>query len=84
MKHSLYITLATWLIRADIRHEERRWKRKINRTARDIPWDNPHLLRDIGLSPDGSRVNEERMDSTAKATSKVMKIRQWLSTRIPT
>jgi len=40
MKHSLYITLATWFIRADIRREERLWIRKIRRTYHDIPWGN--------------------------------------------
>ena len=38
MRHSVYLKLATVLIRADLRHEERAWKRKVRRSAYDLPW----------------------------------------------
>ncbi|MCE0495713.1 DUF1127 domain-containing protein [Vibrio salinus] len=84
MKHSIYIRLAVWLIRADIYREERALERKIKRSAHDIPWDNPHLLRDIGLESDGRPINRDQTDVSVKSASKVAKIRQKFSLRIPT
>ncbi|MCE7630389.1 DUF1127 domain-containing protein, partial [Vibrio fluvialis] len=37
MRHSVYLQLATLLVRADLRREEREWKRKVRRSAFDIP-----------------------------------------------
>lgn len=84
MKHSLYITLATWLIRADIRREERAINRKLRRSAYDIPWDNPHLLRDIGLEADGLPINRDSINVEQKSMSKLAKIRHRFALRIPT
>ena len=53
MKHSIYIQLAIILVKADLRREEREWQRKVRRTRYDVPWQNAHLLRDIGLDFEG-------------------------------
>lgn len=53
MSRSIYLRVAFLLVKADLKREEREWKRKIRRSAFDIPWENPHLLRDIGLEADG-------------------------------
>jgi len=56
MSRSIYLHLAVFLVKADLKREERAWKRKIRRTVHDIPWDNAHLLRDIGLDTDGRTI----------------------------
>ncbi|MEF1289162.1 DUF1127 domain-containing protein [Vibrio sp. M260118] len=83
MSHSVYLTLATLLVKADLRREERQWKRKLRRSAFDIPWDNAHLLRDIGLEQDGRPVGFTEPDSV-KAERRVRHLRRVLSARITT
>lgn len=83
MSHSVYLTLATLLVKADLRREERQWKRKLRRSAFDIPWDNAHLLRDIGLEQDGRPVGTTEPDSV-KAERRVRHLRRVLSARITT
>ncbi|WP_047049769.1 hypothetical protein [Vibrio mexicanus] len=83
MRHSIYLKLATLLVRADLRHEEREWKRKVRRSAYDIPWDNPHLLRDIGLESDGRAIGHT-MPEHIKVERRVRHLRRVLSSRITT
>ncbi len=83
MSHSFYIKLATLLVRADLRREEREWKRKIRRSRYDLPWHNVHLLKDIGLQPDGRLIGVS-VPIEAKAERHVRHIRRVLSLRIPT
>lgn len=45
MRHSIYLTLATLLIKADLKREEREWQRTVRRSSHDVPWTNVHLLR---------------------------------------
>ncbi len=54
MRHSLYLQLATFFVRADLRREERVSRAKVRRSTREIPWGNAYLLRDIGLNADAS------------------------------
>ncbi|MDB1123054.1 DUF1127 domain-containing protein [Vibrio algarum] len=56
MSRSIYLHLAVLLVKADLKREERVWKRKLRRTVHDIPWHNAHLLRDIGLETDGRTI----------------------------
>ncbi|MEI8635031.1 DUF1127 domain-containing protein [Vibrio sp. PP-XX7] len=81
MRHSLYLSLATLLIRADLRREERRWKRKVR--ACDIPWGNAHLLRDIGLESNGYHIGE-CMPEEERVARRVRSIRRLILLRIPT
>ena len=37
MSHSVYLKLATLLVKADLRREERDWKRRIRRSAFPYP-----------------------------------------------
>jgi hypothetical protein len=83
MRHSLYLTLATLLIKADLRREEKQWQRKIRRSAYAIPWDNAHLLRDIGLDTDG-RLLGKAAPSDQHATRITYRIRRHLGLRTPT
>jgi hypothetical protein len=85
MRHSIYLSIAIWFIRADLRQEERAWKRKIRRSAYDIPWDNPHLLQDIGLEADGSPIDRnEIMDKEKRLTCRARRIRRLMLRRITT
>ncbi|GAA5647122.1 MULTISPECIES: hypothetical protein [Vibrio] len=83
MSHSVYLKLATLLVRADLKREERVWKRKLRRSAHDLPWNNVHLLRDIGLEQDGRPVGMSEPDAV-KAERRVRHLRRVLSARIPT
>ncbi|PKH07570.1 DUF1127 domain-containing protein [Moritella sp. Urea-trap-13] len=53
MRHSLYLNLAVFFVRADIRREERVWLAKTRRATSEIPLGNAYLLKDIGLNVDG-------------------------------
>ncbi|WP_159655752.1 DUF1127 domain-containing protein [Vibrio atypicus] len=83
MSHSVYLKLATVLVKADLRREEREWKRRVRRSAFDIPWNNAHLLRDIGLEQDGRSIAHNEPDSV-KAERRVRHLRRVLSARIIT
>ncbi len=83
MSHSIYLKLATLFVVADLKREERIWKRKIRRSAHDLPWTNQHLLRDIGLDSDGRPVGFSQPD-TVIAKRRVHHLRRILSARIPT
>ncbi|MCJ2375862.1 DUF1127 domain-containing protein [Vibrio sp. ZSDZ34] len=70
MQTSVYLTLATWLIKADIHREEREWKRRYRRNAYQLPLHSPHLLRDIGLDSEGrplGRVAPPQVEAKRKA-----------------
>lgn len=56
MNHSLYLKLAVLFVKADLRREEKAWKATIRRSTYDIPWENKHLLKDIGLDSEGRGV----------------------------
>ncbi|EGA70125.1 hypothetical protein VISI1226_17926 [Vibrio sinaloensis DSM 21326] len=83
MSHSVYLKLATVLVKADLRREEREWKRRVRRSRHDIPWENAHLLRDIGLEEDG-RVIGLREPESVTAERRIRHLRRVLSARIPT
>ncbi|WP_038173914.1 MULTISPECIES: hypothetical protein [Vibrio] len=83
MSHSVYLKLATLLIKADLRREDRQWKRKIRRDAYQIPWNNAYLLKDIGLEQDGRPIGTSEPD-IVKAKRRVRHLRRVLSARIPT
>lgn len=54
MRHSIYLKLATVLLKADLKREEKQWQRMVRRSSHDIPWTNEHLLKDIGLDKDAT------------------------------
>lgn len=84
MRHSVYIQLAALMIRADLRREERTWKRKVRRTVHHIPWDNAYLLRDIGLESDGRAIGTVSVPESVIVERRMRHIRRVLSARIPT
>ncbi|CAM3494896.1 hypothetical protein VA7868_01547 [Vibrio aerogenes CECT 7868] len=49
MSNSVYLSIAILFIRADLRREKRLIKKKQHQVLQDIPWNNTHLLRDIGM-----------------------------------
>lgn len=83
MSHSVYLKLATVLVKADLKREEREWKRKLRRSAYELPWENKHLLRDIGLEQDGRPIGFTEPDSV-KAERRIRHLRRVLSARILT
>ena len=83
MKHSIYLTLATVLIKADLRREERAWKKKVRRSAYDIPWHSEHLLRDIGLGLDGRPLGKSEAPQV-KMQRRIGHLRRVLTARITT
>ncbi|ERM59479.1 hypothetical protein [Vibrio cyclitrophicus] len=83
MRHSVYLKLATVLIRADLRREEREWQRKVRRSSYDLPWNNTHLLRDIGLEADGRPISFSEPE-VVTIERRVRHLRRVLSARIPT
>jgi len=83
MRHSVYLKLATVLIRADLRREEREWQRKVRRNSLDLLWHNTHLLRDIGLEADGRPIGFSEPE-VVTIERRVRHLRRVLSARIPT
>ncbi|WP_261885263.1 DUF1127 domain-containing protein [Vibrio pomeroyi] len=83
MRHSVYLKLATVLIRADLRREEREWQRKVRRSSYDLPWNNTHLLRDIGLEVDGRPIGFSEPE-VVTIERRLRHLRRVLSARIPT
>ena len=83
MRHSVYLKLATVLIRADLRREEREWQRKVRRSSLDLPWYNTHLLRDIGFETDGRPIGFSEPE-VVTIERRVRHLRRVLSARIPT
>ncbi len=83
MRHSIYLKLATLLLKADLKREENEWQRKVRRSAHDIPWTNTHLLKDIGLDLDG-RSTRVSVPDTVKVERRVRHLRRVLTARIST
>lgn len=83
MRHSVYLKLATVLIRADLRREEREWQRKVRRSSYELPWNNTHLLRDIGLEAGGRPIGFSEPE-VVTIERRVRHLRRVLSARIPT
>jgi hypothetical protein len=83
MSHSVYLKLATVLVKADLRREERVWKRKVRRSSHDIPWENAHLLRDIGLEVDGRTIGVS-LPEAVKVERRMRHLRRVISTRLLT
>ncbi|MGR5542643.1 DUF1127 domain-containing protein, partial [Vibrio campbellii] len=53
MRHSIYLKLAAWCVVADLKQEERAWKRRVRQSANELPFHSEHLLRDVGLDATG-------------------------------
>ncbi|QPK05094.1 DUF1127 domain-containing protein [Vibrio kanaloae] len=83
MRHSVYLKLATILIRADLRREECEWQRKVRRSSYELPWNNTHLLKDIGLEADGRPIGFSEPE-VVTIERRVRHLRRVLSARIPT
>ncbi|WED22380.1 DUF1127 domain-containing protein [Vibrio sp. JC009] len=84
MTHSVYIKLAAVLIKADLRREEREWKRKVRRSVHEIPWENAYLLRDIGLEADGRPIGTHSVPDAVLVERRIRHIRRVLHSRIAT
>lgn len=83
MRQSLFIILATTLIKADI-HNELRKKRKLQRAIRvKCLHFNAHLMRDIGLQPDGFAIGE-KFPPSVKAKRTVRHLRHFYALKIKT
>lgn len=83
MRHSIYLKLATVLLKADLKREEKQWQRMVRRSSHDIPWANEHLLKDIGLDKDG-RSTQASVPDAVKVERRVRHLRRVLTSRILT
>ncbi|WP_199459390.1 DUF1127 domain-containing protein [Vibrio owensii] len=83
MRHSIYLKLATVLLKADLKREEKQWQRMVRRSSHDIPWTNEHLLKDIGLDKDG-RSTQASVPDAVKVERQVRHLRRVLTSRILT
>ncbi|KAB2824381.1 DUF1127 domain-containing protein [Aliivibrio finisterrensis] len=83
MRHSLYLRLATLLIKADLAREEREWKRKVRKVQYEIPWGNEYLLRDIGLHIDGRTISDLEVPAI-KTERQIRHLRRLVRLRIAT
>lgn len=83
MRHSIYLKLATVLLKADLKREEKQWQRMVRRSSHDIPWTNEHLLKDIGLDKDG-RSTQASIPDAVKVERRVRHLRRVLTSRILT
>ncbi|WP_039989114.1 hypothetical protein [Vibrio owensii] len=83
MRHSIYLKLATVLLKADLKREEKQWQRMVRRSSHDIPWTNEHLLKDIGLDKDG-RPTQASVPDAVKVERRVRHLRRVLTSRILT
>ncbi|EKO3826909.1 DUF1127 domain-containing protein [Vibrio harveyi] len=83
MRHSIYLKLATVLLKADLKREEKQWQRMVRRSSHDIPWTNEHLLKDIGLDKDG-RSTRTNVPDAVKVDRRVRHLRRVLTSRILT
>ncbi|MGR5236149.1 DUF1127 domain-containing protein [Vibrio alfacsensis] len=83
MRHSLYLQLATLLLKADLKREEKQWQRTVRRSSHNIPWSNIHLLRDIGLDKEGRSTQSSTPDAV-KVERRVRHLRRALTSRILT
>ena len=77
MKKSLYLKLATLLIKADVIRE----KRNKNRMVNSLPLHSDHLLKDIGVTKEGYILETGEPDSV-KAKRRVRHIKRVLNMRI--
>jgi hypothetical protein len=83
MRQSLFIILATTLIKADI-HNELRKKRKMQRPVRfEHLYFNDHIMRDIGLQSDGFAIGE-KYPPAVKAKRTVRHLRHLYYAKIKT
>jgi hypothetical protein len=82
MRHSIYILLATSLIKADIKHALRLKRKSLRPIKVDLDL-SAHLLMDIGINPDGFAVGE-RFTSAQKAHRIVRYLRYIKSAEIIT
>ncbi len=83
MRHSIYLKLATVLLKADLKREEKQWQRMVRRSSHDIPWTNEHLLKDIGLDKDYCSTRTSVPDAV-KVDRRVRHLRRVLTSRILT
>ena len=83
MSHSVYLKLAIFLVKIDLRREERQWKRRVRRAAFQIPFANEHLMRDVGLEKGGRCIGDTVPDAV-KTERRIRHLRRVLSSRIPT
>jgi len=83
MSHSIYLKLAVIFVKADLRREEKLWKQSVRRTVYDIPWQNKHLLRDIGLESDGQTIGFSQPDHLV-AERRVRHLRRVFRSRLVT
>ncbi|MGO2405637.1 hypothetical protein [Vibrio litoralis] len=83
MRHSIYIQLATLLIKAELKREQNAWLRKVRRAQYELPLHSEHLLRDIGLDRTGRPLGES-LPVGNKAERRVTLMRRIFRTRLST
>ncbi|CAH0526801.1 DUF1127 domain-containing protein [Vibrio hippocampi] len=83
MRTSIYLTLATCLIKADIHTQEREWKRRVRRNRYYLPLHSEHLMKDIGFDKTGRPLGDSKAPDII-AERKVRLLRRVLYARLTT
>ncbi len=83
MRQSIYLILATTLIKADIYNEQRKKRKQQRPQLLNDLFLSEHLMRDIGLQPDGSVINDT-IPAAAKAKKTVCHLRRLHYSKITT
>lgn len=74
MRQSIFLLLATTLIKADIHNEQRKLRKRLRPVKIANLYLSDHLMQDIGLQPDGFAIGE-RFPATIKAKRTVRYLR---------
>jgi len=83
MRQSIYIILATTLIKMDIHHEQRKIRKQQRAVRYETTHLSHHLMRDIGLQADGFDVGE-KFPAPVKAARSVRYLRHLYQVKINT
>ncbi|MBD1558131.1 hypothetical protein HC752_14420 [Vibrio sp. S9_S30] len=74
MSQSVYIRLAFWLVNAELKREEKAWKKKVRQQYAEIPYQSQHMLKDIGMNYEGvAAIPSESRENMAKRRMRTLK-----------
>jgi uncharacterized protein YjiS (DUF1127 family) len=83
MRHSLYIKLASILVIADVKSEQKRWQKRVRRAQYELPYYSKHLLSDVGLDQEGYAIQAPTAAKKA-AERRVQLLRYVIKSRLVT
>ncbi|MDP2572597.1 hypothetical protein Q8W40_10430 [Vibrio penaeicida] len=81
MNQSIYIHLAFWLVKAELKREERAWKKKVRQQYAEIPHQSQHMLKDIGMNYEGAATVSNASSKTT-AMRRILTLKRLVSLRL--